>query len=70
MEEQDHKDASGGKSKVLQGLLGWESVEQHMKARDSGDFGPLIGPIRDMALPRLEGKTYSPVFHVKLQGKK
>ena len=70
MEEQDHAEASGGKAKVLQGLLGWESLEQHMKARESSDFGPYIGPIRDMTLPRLEGRTYSPVFHVKLQGKK
>lgn len=67
IEEQDHSDAPEGKTKLLHLLLGWKSVEEHMKAREQEQFPVLIQPIRALTIPAPPGKT---VFHVKFHGKK
>jgi hypothetical protein len=67
IEEQDHSDAPEGKTKLLQALIGWSSVEEHMRAREKSEFPTVIKPIRDLTIPAQQGKA---MFHVKLHGKK
>ncbi|ETN39677.1 uncharacterized protein HMPREF1541_05903 [Cyphellophora europaea CBS 101466] len=58
-----------GATNPLQVLIGWDSVEDHMKARENPEFGPLIGPIRESILPPKDGVQGLAVFHSKLHGK-
>ena len=46
LEELDHPDGSNGKAVRLQGLLGWNSVEDHMRVREMPEFRELISSVR------------------------
>jgi hypothetical protein len=57
----------GGATTPMQLLVGWDSVEQHMKAREHADFAGVVGPIR--AAVQGPPRSDMAVFHVKLRGK-
>ena len=57
LEEIAHPKATGGKGLGYACLIGWESVEAHMKARETEEFAKAIAPIRKSALAPLEGKS-------------
>lgn len=63
-------DAPKGKVSPLQALIGWKSVDDHMKARELPEFPELIGPIRSAVLPPKDGVQNMAMFHSKLHGKK
>ena len=65
LEEIDNPNASDGKTTLLQALLGWPSVDDHMAARESSEFKELVTPIRSAIVPPASGKG---MFHVKLHG--
>lgn len=52
--------------KLLQALIGWQSVEDHTAATKREEFGPLVQPIRGQIIPAQEGQG---MFHVKLHKK-
>lgn len=57
----------GDKVTPMQLLVGWDSVETHMKAREHEEFAGLVGPIRAAVQP--PPNPDMAVFHVKLHGK-
>ncbi len=67
IEELDHSDAPEGKTKLLQALIGWESIEAHMAARGKSEFPELIKPVRVLTIPSQPGQHGKHMFHVKLQ---
>ena len=63
-------DAPKGKVNPLQAFIGWDSVDDHMKARERPDFAELIGPVRAAVLPPKDGVQNMAMFHSKLHSKK
>ena len=66
LEELDNPNAPDGKTALMQALLGWPSVDDHMAVRDDPKFGELVGPLRSSVVPPVAG---SGMFHVKLRAK-
>ena len=66
LEEFDNEKAAGGKTKLFQGLLGWNSVDDHVEARENKQFGDFIGPIRASVVPPVPDTRIAAMFHVKL----
>jgi hypothetical protein len=64
MEEQKHeslgKDGEEGPAKMFSGFIGWESIEDHMKFRETPEFPGLIKYAR-------EGVKGASVYHVEFQ---
>jgi hypothetical protein len=60
-------ESGGAATTPMQLLVGWDSVEQHMKAREHEDFAGIVGPIR--AAVQGPPRPDMAVFHVKLRGK-
>lgn len=51
VETHDRPEAKGGKVLGLGMLIGWNSVEDHMKMRETKQFGEAIGLVRPHLLP-------------------
>jgi hypothetical protein len=66
LEELDNPNAPQGKTTLLQGILGWHSIDDHMELRDTSEFKELITPVRSAVVTPVPGKG---MFHVKLHGK-
>ncbi|KAL9113947.1 MAG: hypothetical protein Q9227_002081 [Pyrenula ochraceoflavens] len=64
VEEIEHPDAEGGKALGYACMVGWESVDAHMKARETDAFAQAIAPVRKVALQPLPGKS---MLHVHFQ---
>lgn len=60
IEDVPYAKAEGGKAKLFQAVLGWTSVEAHMKFRETETFKENIHLLRDA-----EGMLGFDVFHVK-----
>lgn len=60
-------DAPNGKVNPLQIFIGWDSVEDHMKAREHPSFAGLVGPIRAACSPPKDGVQGMAMFHTQLR---
>jgi hypothetical protein len=64
LEDFNNDKAPQGKTNVLQGMLGWNSVDDHMAAREADKFKELVAPIRSSIVPPT---THLTMFHAKLR---
>lgn len=63
--EEEGKGAEGGKAVGLTILVGWETVEEHMKMRGTEAFGEGVKGVRELMLKPLGGKRG--MCHVKFR---
>ncbi|KAI9834993.1 MAG: hypothetical protein M1819_002716 [Sarea resinae] len=47
VEEQERADVEGGKAIAFQGVIGWQSVEAHLKYKETDAFKKYIAPLRE-----------------------
>jgi len=67
VEDIKHDQGTAEKAVGLSALLGWESVEAHMRNRDDEGFMALIKTVRGLALTPTTGYTGTTMFHAKLR---
>jgi hypothetical protein len=65
LEDMDHHAGTEGKAISFGLMLGWESKEAHLRAKETDAFQKAVQPVRDLTLPSEPGRG---LYHVRFVG--